>query len=456
MFIGLKRFFQRNKRKFFFTGGIIAFIYFGLGFLRQKLINYQLKLAEERFSREQIRRRFEQTQKDALFTIYSLVPVLCTPIFESLPVETITKLLQARRLEKSGTGVGSTNDDVSITTNTTSNNQLGNENEPIATSERKSKNELWSDLKSQSLTRLITLIYCNALLILFTRLQLNILSRRDYLEEAMKVAASKYGIKKRIELIDNTTANSTSTGTETYINEQAFLSFSWWLLNRGWIRIRERVQNSVDLVFKEIDPRAELSIDEFAQLIKKVQDSIENFDKQDEEKNSNFLSSVLLPPTNLEYFVIQQTLDDESLTKLQENPSNLRILLDETKNYISSESTLIVLSSLVNSGILTSLEHIAMAISNKQQQQQQKTALTLNSNNTNTSINSLQVPQQLQSLPESQQPLNEYKVKLAVLLANVIKASNEFKISPRNEFINNMDKVPELDEISASVYSNFD
>lgn len=416
MFSSISNFFRRNRRRVIISSSIIALVYFGVGYLRQKFIDYQLKLAEERFSREQIRRRFEQTQKDALYTIYALIPVLATPIFESLPVEEITKSLQARRLEKktgglsgsSNLGASSLGDEGSSTTtdqppvNAHSSNTL----------ERKSKNELWSELKSQTLTRLLTLIYSNALLILFTRLQLNILARREYLEDALKVAATKHGFNEKIDMVDNTSAESTN-----YVNEQAYLSFSWWLLNRGWITIRERVKIAVDEVFAEINPRAELSLDDFAILIGKAQTLIE------QEDDTNFISSVLLPPSNLETFVVQQTLDDENSSSLSKDNSILRTLIDETKNYVNSSSSQIVLNSLINVGIITVLNNIALSLSAKD---------------------------------PDQEPPNEIKVKLAILLANVTKASNDFKNTTRSDYVNNMDKVPELDELSASVYSNFE
>ncbi|CAM9018907.1 unnamed protein product [Wickerhamomyces anomalus] len=375
MFSSISSFFRRNRKRVFISSSVLALLYFGVGYLRQKFIDYQLKLAEERFSREQIRRRFEQTQKDALYTIYALIPVLSAPIFESLPVEEITKSLQARRLEKktgglsgsSNLGASSIGDEGSSTTT----DQQPVDAQSPNTLDRKTKNELWSELKSQTLTRLLTLIYSNALLILFTRLQLNILARREYLEDALKVAATKHGFNDRIDMVDNTSTESTN-----YVNEQAYLSYSWWLLNRGWITIRERVKNAVDEVFEEINPRAELSLDDF-----------------------------------------------RNLDRLSKDNSILRILIDETKNYVNSSSSQIVLNSLINVGITTVLNNIALSLSAKD---------------------------------PNQEPPNEIKVKLAILLANVTRASNDFKNSTKSDYVNNMDKVPELDELSASVYSNFE
>ncbi|KAH3677150.1 hypothetical protein WICMUC_001905 [Wickerhamomyces mucosus] len=408
MIAELRRFLHRNRRRVFIGSSLLAIIYFGVGYLRQKFIDYQLKLAEEKFSREQIKRRFEQTQKDSLYTIYSLVPVLSAPILDALQVEKITQLLQARRLEKKNIGGHDKNfnDDIS-TVSATTNNDIT----PFAEGERKSKNELWNDLKSQSLTRLITLIYSNALLILLTRLQLNILARREYLEDAIKVASTKSGFNvKKIE------SNDPNKQSSNYVNEQAYLSCSWWLLNRGWTVINERVERAVNQTFKDITPRAELTLDEFAILLNSTQKLIED--------DSSFVIKSLLPPKNLETFLLQQTLDEVSLSLLHENSENFQILLNETTNYITSSSSSIVLSSLVNAGISTTLNHVAWNLTQKE---------------TSNMI----------------QP-NLIKVKLAVLLAQISRAANDFKSATSNEYINNMDKTAELDELSASVYSNFE
>lgn len=390
MFVGIRQFIQRNRRRFLFSTGVIALVYFALGYIQKKFQEYQLRLTEERFQREQIRRRFEQTQKDALYTIYSLCPALNGAVFDGLNVEEITQALQQRRLEKKTTessGVGSTTSDLSSVTNDNAENS-------VVLDGRKSKNELWTELKIVSLTRLITLVYCDALLVLFTRLQLNVLARREYLEDALQLASKKHGIKKGIEMVDHA----------DYVNEQAYLSFSWWLLNRGWIQIREKVKHAVEEVFEEITPRYELDVEEFSLLLQKTQLLIEK----------DFpLSELVLPPRNLENFVIQQTLDEETLSTLMKDPGNLRVLVDETAEYVSSSSSQIVLRSLVATAFGMALHAVGEAGSR-----------------------------------------TGGRVKLAVVLATTSKLAHEFK-QPGSEFVGAMDRVGELDELSASVYSNF-
>ncbi|KAH3674753.1 hypothetical protein WICPIJ_009485 [Wickerhamomyces pijperi] len=422
----LRQFLYRNRRRLLITTGISALLYLSYQYLISKFQEYQQRLTEERFSREQIKRRFEQTQKDSLYTVYSLVPVLNNGIFESLAVEKITRDLQARRLEKGKSNValnGSQVDDVSTTTATNATNVT----EATGAGEvRKSKNELWNDLKIMSLTRLLTLIYAQSSLILLTRLQLNILARREYLEDAIKLASSKHGfVKKEFPGKDQRDEAS-------YVNEQAYLSLSWWLLNRGWVSIRQRVERAVRETFKDITPRAELTLDDFALLLNKTQYLIEQSSDSEADQFTNLLLSTVLPPANLQNFVFQQTLDYTSCSFIGKDSDSLQVLIEETQNYINSPSVGIVMNSLATSGISTALNTIAHYIHNKP------------------------LIQPTDQDTETHRDISQRKLKLAVLLANVGKVANEFKTYPENSFINSMDSAEGLDELSASVYSNFE
>ena len=93
----------------------------------------------------------------------------------------------------------------------------------------KSKTELWNLLKIKTITRTLTLLYTVSGLFLITRLQLNILARRSYLESAIQMA----GVKSTNNDIDP---------HENYIIEQSYLSLSWWLLNKGWSNLSSIIE----------------------------------------------------------------------------------------------------------------------------------------------------------------------------------------------------------------------
>ena len=102
------------------------------------------------------------------------------------------------------------------------------------------------------LTRTLTLMYSISGLLLLTRLQLNILARRSYLESAIILAGGK--------------VNDTETSQDYFI-ERYYLSLSWWLLNKGWLKISDLVEKVVTEKFNTINARTELSINKFDDLL---------------------------------------------------------------------------------------------------------------------------------------------------------------------------------------------
>lgn len=94
-----------------------------------------------------------------------------------------------------------------------------------------------------ALTRSLTLIYTLALLTVLTRVQLNLLGRRKYLSSV--VSNAKRDSEPTIHLEEEP---ADGYGTDTVTDTQ-YLTFSWWLLQRGWRNIAERVDVAVKQVF---------------------------------------------------------------------------------------------------------------------------------------------------------------------------------------------------------------
>lgn len=114
----------------------------------------------------------------------------------------------------------------------------------MADGQKMSKIQLWDELKIESLTRIVTLIYCVSLLNYLIRLQTNIVGRKRYQNEAGPAGA-----------------------TYDMSLEQCYT----WLLTRGWKSVVDNVRRSVQQVFTGVNPRQNLSLDEFATLLKRVQ-----------------------------------------------------------------------------------------------------------------------------------------------------------------------------------------
>jgi peroxin-3 len=136
--------------------------------------------------------------------------------------------------------------------------------------EQKSKYALWEEIKIKSenpldifwlvikyntkplwllagFTRSLTSLYCVSLLTLLTHTELNLLGRFTYVSSIASLNRSEPTI--RIERSD-------SESKDAFMDidvEGKFLSFSWWLLHKGWKGLAERVEAAVHEVFGRYD-----------------------------------------------------------------------------------------------------------------------------------------------------------------------------------------------------------
>lgn len=191
---------------------------------------------------------------------------------------------------------------------------------------------------------------------MLTRLQLNLLGRRSYLSSVVSLATGPSHSTINLENNDDDNVDQVY-GSDFDINRK-YLTFSWWLLNRGWIDIRERVEEAVREVFGHLSPRDLLSFDNFAQLTIEVRKKMEGGPRYD-GKGTRWLR-FLLPPTTLEEFVLREsgvlgdsaTADTQSGSPLASSPSpsSLRRLVDETSDLVESPPFHHVLGLLLDAG----------------------------------------------------------------------------------------------------------
>lgn len=409
-------------------------------YVKSKFFELQDRLATERAAKENLKRRFEQNQQDATFTIMALLPSLSGQVMEKYPVEKITQELQAKRGEKKATpasvadteatGVSDLPSETSINSSSVSAEQKHQpppQDATVAVQEqpKKSKTQLWKELKIETLTRAFTLVYTNALLVFFTRLQLNILGRKNYVVSVIRLAEKRASNQISMEDLDLSASSDDMAFEEEELQiNRMYLTFSWWLLNKGWVSLSERIQDAVVSMFDSINPRTDLSLAEFSDLIGKVQYRI---DHEDSSSENNFLNN-LLPPSELESYVLAQAPVTDSngipvtLNSVEQGP--LRKLLDETADFIESPNAVDVIHKLVHSGLSVFVSKVSSLYP--------------------TCGEEVTIPG---------------RVKLASILANVTRQSTTMTggtpFDP-NEYIRAMIDVPELDGFSALVYSNFD
>lgn len=433
-------FLNRHKRKLVITAGMAAGSYFIVDYVKTKFFELQDRLATERAAQENLKRRFEQNQQDATFTIMALLPSVSRQILEKYPVEKITQELQAKRSEQKATK--STASDADSTINESvqtlpSVSETGSEvvveksvEKRAENSNKKSKSQLWRELKIQSVTRAFTLIYTSALLVFFTRLQLNILGRKNYVVSVIHLAE-----KKKNKDDGEITMFPTEQDLEKLALEEdelrmnrMYLTLSWWLLNKGWVALSERIEDAVTEVFEPVSLRSELSLQEFSNLVGQVQLKIDKPLVISPDSSNHFLHN-LLPSRELETYVLSQAPAPPGEPQEAIVSEPLRQLIDETADFIESPGAVDVIQLLVNAGLTEFINKVSALYPSISE--------TTTSTTENDSTN---------------------KVRLASIVVNVAKQAQGISggtpFDP-NQYIVGMINTPELDGFSALVYSNF-
>ncbi|KAI5958070.1 PEX3 [Candida theae] len=460
IFSSLAGFFNRNKRRIFITSAVTFSIYLLVNeFVIKKFRNYQNALRQEFMFKQQIRQRFISTQQDCYYTILALLPVLAQPIVDSLPVDLITQALRLKKGQQNQPQQVTSGSNSELTTDNL--NLLDNNNNPqsqLSVYMNKSKAELWNLLKIKTITRTLTLMYSISGLLLISRLQMNILARRSYLESAIVMA----GVKNPNNDIDP---------HENYIIEQSYLSLSWWLLNKGWANLSVLIESLVVDKFKDISPKTEIGVFDFELILNEIIEDINTNNKQ-------YVLDNLFP---IKYPDLLETIlntNSDVIHQLDTPDSNLTKLINETSSIMSDNN--LYFFDLLNQLIVTNLHTLASNLSS----------------NLSTTSNSLMMSD---TLPEQQQQqlqspkimeLDNKPYKLASFLAQLSvqngvminnddsRANEEDEIEniiknlesgqgftgegygahelSGNVYINTLNSLDELENFSAGIYSNFE
>ncbi|KAF3935601.1 hypothetical protein ABW19_dt0204183 [Dactylella cylindrospora] len=435
-----RTFFRKNRTNLAIGASVIGGIYIGANYILGKFSETKDRMATDRIARENLRRRFEQNQEDCSFTVLALLPTATERIIELLPVEQITHQLQekkAARLAKSGApsevsfGATSVKDDDGISVKS-----LKSEPAPAGSEPRpkKTKAQLWNELKITSITRAYTLIYTLSLLCFFTRIQLNLLGRRNYLSSVISLA--ERDSESPISL-ENNEANPQLSGEDYDVNRK-YLTFSWWLLHRGWRKLLSVVEVSVKQVFGPLNPRDDISMAQLRDLTMQIRKTVEG----DEEFS---WLPFLLPPIGDEDLVLREAgvipeapspsdPTGASETSFFASSAPLRRLLDETSDLVDSPPGRDVLNQLFDAGFQVLLEE-------KLAEQAFKVVAMPGPDGRFQEV--VEVP------PDA-------TTKVANVLAVVTRQAHLIGNGIPNEYLKAMEKKQDLTGFSAIIYSNFD
>ncbi|KAL1980389.1 hypothetical protein VTN96DRAFT_4205 [Rasamsonia emersonii] len=459
-----RRWIRRHRKGLAIGAGVIGVGYLAGQYVLSKISEARERMSSERIARENLRRRFEQNQADCTFTVLALLPTATENILESLPVEELTQELQRKRAERlarlsgsdapgsepSSTAPSVTDDDGrSLSSFQTESyvhaSQLGDSTTNGGSQRpKRSKAQLWNEVKISSITRAFVLLYTLSLLTLLTRIQLNLLGRRNYVSSVMSLASPPANTST-ISLEDHDDEIGQAFGNDFETNRR-YLTFSWWLLHRGWKDLREKVQAAVEEVFGPLNPREDITLERLSQLTLEVRKKVEG--ATEEERRAMKWLPYLLPPREEEDMVLQESgVLSASTPSSPHTEATLRRLLDETSDLIESPSFTRILTLLNNEGFSTLVDQKCTTQAFKSSPTSEPTKAAAQQSSSSATI----VPTSGSSGP---------KAKLATVLAVMTREAHNIGngSNPPNEYLVAMEQgVRELEAFAAVVYSsNFD
>lgn len=285
-----------------------------------------------------------------------------------------------------------------------------------------------------AITRAFTLIYTLALLTLLTRIQLNLLGRRSYLSSVVSLASGTMN-ESTISLENNDDDNIDQTYGDDFETNRRYLTFSWWLLHKGWKEIMIKVEAAVEEVFGSLSPRDDVGMEKISELTLEVRKKVEGA-TESERRLCRWLQ-FLLPPKDEEEFVLRESgmaaesSSSAALSSSERTP--LRRLLDETSDLIESPPFSHVLTLLLDAGFSTLVDQ-------KLAQQAYKIPPT-------TSIPDTDAPRVAELLDIK-------PVKLPIVLATMTRQAHSIGNGVPNEYLQAMEQVKDLEAFAAVVYSS--
>ncbi|KAM0719470.1 hypothetical protein Q7P37_005375 [Cladosporium fusiforme] len=380
MIAATRRWFRRNRTNLAIGAGVIGAGYVAGQYVLGKISEARQRMSEDRIAKENLRRRFEQNQEDCTYTVLALLPTIRDEIISALPVEQITEQLQQERqerLNRLGQSEAASTEYPSVPPSVTDDassssfvhaSQMASSVGDNGLRPKRSKAQLWQEMKINSITRALTLLYTISLLNILTRIQLNLLGRRTYLSSVVSLANPQANTQSStISLENRDDDNFENFYGNDFETNRKYLTFSWWLLHRGSKQIMENVTAAVRDVFGAVNIREDITMERLADLIMQVRKKIEG--STDEERRQMRWLPFLLPPQEEEQFVIRQA----GMSDIDESPSHdttqdpmsaemeithaLRKLLDETADLIDSPTFSFVLTRLLDAGFSNLIDH---------------------------------------------------------------------------------------------------
>ncbi|KAJ1722461.1 peroxin, partial [Coemansia biformis] len=256
MWDGAWSFARRHQRKLLIGAGVVGGLYYSGRLLVQRLVEMQGVAARERTAKEGIRRRFDQNQRDCMFTIMSLLPELSEQVLREVDVERLIAELRALNKPQSPDPLPAEQADGPHVAEC-GDGEGADANGPP----RRTKVQIWEDIKIQSFARTLIAVYAESLLTMLVHVQLNMVGRTTYLDSVVGRYAGAAAAGER--------AVPEGPQCEPQLapaDEQNFLMLSWWLLNRGWRLLMAQIVRATNHCVGQLPLKERLSHRELASL----------------------------------------------------------------------------------------------------------------------------------------------------------------------------------------------
>lgn len=285
---------------------------------------------------------------------------------------------------------------------------------------------------------------------MLTRIQLNLLGRRSYLSSVVSLATGS--AQGTISLENNDDDNSNPAYGDDFEINRKYLTFSWWLLNKGWVDIMERVEAAVREVFGDLSPRDQLSLETFQTLTGRVRKLVEG----EAPASPTKWLAMLLPPADMEGFVLRESgiLDDNAATYTQSSTApttpqsatlsaSLRRLLDETSDLIESPTFSHVFTQLLDAGFSKLINEKLATTAFDMPQPTPAAPIPTEASGVLVHID-----------PEQSDLWAEKKVILPKILSVLTRQAHSIGEVMPNEYLQSMEAVKDLEGFAAVVYSS--
>ncbi|RMZ91978.1 hypothetical protein DV736_g772, partial [Chaetothyriales sp. CBS 134916] len=364
MLAATRRWFRRNRTYIALGTAVVGGSYLVGQFVLGKINEARERALLDRIAKENIRRRFEQNQTDCSITVLALLPTLTDNLLHALPCEQITQELQQKRAERlaraSGDGQSEQSSQRDGDSASLASFQTGSyvyASQMIdSTATKKSKAQLWNELKISAVTRSFTFIYSLSLLIILTRIQLNLLGRLNYLQSVISLAQPPApGRNNSISLEDHDDGHATVSFGHDFETNRKYLTYSWWIMHKGYAQILDKVRIAVEDVWGPVSPTEMLTAERLRGLVMEVRKKVEGATEHDryatkwlpyllpprEEEDAMLVESgFITPPLSSPVHQAQRSDPGASAVRSSSNTdcAPLRQLLDETADLIDSPS----------------------------------------------------------------------------------------------------------------------